>query len=63
MARSKLTKSAVDAAQPQAHAAELPDTLVPGFLCEIAPAGRKVFILRYRTKAASPRLVRRCRKL
>ena len=45
MARIKLTKSAVDAAQPQAQAVELRDTLVPGFLCKITPAGRKVFML------------------
>ena len=32
MAKLKLTKSAVDAAQPQAQAVELRDTLVPGFL-------------------------------
>lgn len=43
MAKIKLTKSAVDAAQPQAQAVELRDTLVPGFLCKITPSGRKVF--------------------
>ncbi len=37
MAKIKLTKSAVDAAQPQAQAVELRDTLVPGFLCKITP--------------------------
>ena len=36
MAKIKLTKSAVDAAQPQAQAVELRDTLVPGFLCKIS---------------------------
>ena len=51
MAKIKLTKSAVDAAQPQAQAIELRDTLVPGFLCKITPAGRKVFMLQYRTNA------------
>lgn len=30
MAKIKLTKSAVDAAQPQTEAVELKDTLVPG---------------------------------
>lgn len=30
MARIKLTKSAVDAARPQAQAVELRDTVVPG---------------------------------
>ncbi|PZP61092.1 MAG: integrase, partial [Pseudoxanthomonas spadix] len=48
MARIKLTKSAVDAAKPQAQAIELRDTVVPGFLCKITPAGRKVFMLQYR---------------
>ena len=47
MAKIKLTKSAVDAAQPQAQPIELRDTLVPGFLCKITPAGRKVFMLQY----------------
>ena len=48
MAKIKLTKSAVDAAQPQAEAVELRDTLVPGFL-------RKVFMLQYRTNAGERR--------
>ena len=39
MAKIKLTKSAVYAAQPQAQAVELRDTLVPGFLCKITPVG------------------------
>jgi hypothetical protein len=55
MARIKLTKSAVDAAQPQAQAIELCDTLVPCFLCKITPAGRKVFMLQYRTNAGERR--------
>lgn len=38
MAKIKLTKSAVDAAQPQAQAVELRDTLVPGFLEEVGSA-------------------------
>ena len=32
MAKIKLTKTAVDAAQPQAQVVELRDTVVPGFL-------------------------------
>ncbi len=32
MARIKLTKTAVESAQPQAQAVELLDTVVPGFL-------------------------------
>ena len=55
MAKIKLTKSAVGAAQPQAEAVELRDTLVPGFLCKITPAGRKVFMLQYRTNAGERR--------
>ena len=55
MAKIQLTKSAVDAAQPQAEAVELRDTLVPGFLCKITPAGRKVFMLQYRTNAGERR--------
>lgn len=55
MAKIKLTKSAVDAAQPQAQPFELRDTLVPGFLCKITPAGRKVFMLQYRTNAGERR--------
>jgi len=55
MAKIKLTKSAVDAAQPQAQPIELRDTLVPGFLCKVTPAGRKVFMLQYRTNAGERR--------
>ena len=54
MAKIKLTKSAVDAAQPVQPMA-LRDTLVPGFLCKITPAGRKVFMLQYRTNAGERR--------
>ena len=55
MAKIKLTKTAVEAAQPQAKDVELRDTVVPGFLCKITPAGRKVFMLQYRTNAGQPR--------
>ena len=55
MAKIKLTKSAVDAAQPQAQAIELRDTLVPDFLCKVTPADRKVFMLQYRTNAGERR--------
>ena len=55
MAKIKLTKSAVDAAQPQDKAIELRDTVVPGFLCKITPAGRKVFMLQYRTNCGERR--------
>jgi hypothetical protein len=55
MAKIKLAKSAVDAVQAQAQAVELRDTLVPGFLCKITLAGRKVFMLQYRTNAGERR--------
>src|SRR5574344_820388 len=55
MAKIKLTKTAVEAAQPQAKDVELRDTVVPGFLCKITPAGRKVFMLQYRTNAGQSR--------
>ena len=55
MAKIKLTKTAVEAAQPQAQAVELRDTVVPGFLCKITPAGRRVFMLQYRTNAGERR--------
>lgn len=49
MAKIKLTNTAVDAAQPQAQAVELRDTVMPSFLCKTTPAGRKVSMLQYRT--------------
>lgn len=55
MAKTELTKSAVGAAPPQAQAVELRDTLVPGFLCKIRPAGRRVFMLHYRTNSGERR--------
>jgi len=55
MAKIKLTKTAVEAAQPQATAIELRDTVVPGFLGKITPAGRRVFMLQYRTNAGERR--------
>ncbi len=55
MAKIKLTKSAVDAAQPRTQPVELRDTLVPGFMCKVTPAGRKVFMLQYRTNAGERR--------
>ncbi|EEE05489.1 tyrosine-type recombinase/integrase [Burkholderia multivorans] len=55
MAKIKLTKTAVESAQAQAQAVELRDTVVPGFLCKITPAGRRVFMLQYRTNAGQRR--------
>ena len=55
LARIKLTKTAVESARPQAQAVELRDAVVPGFLCKITPAGRRVFMLQYRTNAGERR--------
>lgn len=55
MAKIKLTKTVVDAARPQSTDVELRDTLVPGFLCKVTPAGRKVFMIQYRTNAGERR--------
>jgi integrase len=55
MAKIKLTKTAVDAAQAQSTDVELRDTLVPGFLCKVTPAGRKVFMIQYRTNTGERR--------
>lgn len=49
MAKIKLTKSAVDAAEVTSKDYELRDTIVPGFLCKVTAHGRKVFMLQYRT--------------
>lgn len=45
----KLTKTAVETAGPRHRDYELRDTMIPGFLCKVTPAGRKVFMLTYRT--------------
>ncbi|MGJ7489534.1 tyrosine-type recombinase/integrase [Variovorax sp. ZT4R33] len=55
MAKMKLTKKVIDAAQPQSTDVELRDTLVPGFLCKVTPSGRKVFMIQYRTNAGERR--------
>ena len=54
MAKIKLTKTAVEAAQPQAKDIELRDTVVPGFLCKITPTGRRVFMPSTARTPASP---------
>jgi hypothetical protein len=55
MAKIKLTKSVVDAAQAQTCDVELRDTIVPDFSCKVAPSGRKVFMLQYRTNSGARR--------
>ncbi len=51
----KLTKSVVDTAKATARDYEIRDTIVPGFLCKITPAGRKTFMLAYRTPTGERR--------
>ncbi len=41
MAKIKLTKTAIDAAIVGVKDYELRDTMVPGFLVKVTPAGRK----------------------
>jgi Arm domain-containing DNA-binding protein len=55
MAKIKLTKIAVDAAMLAAKEYELRDTIVPGFLLKVTPAGRKIFMVQYRTNAGERR--------
>ena len=55
MPSTKLTKSVVDTARPTARDYEIRDTVVPGFMCKITPAGRKTFMLSYRTPTGERR--------
>ena len=55
MAKIKLTKSAVDAATYGPKEYELRDTVVPGFLLKVTPAGRKIFMIQYRTNSGERR--------
>jgi len=55
MAKIKLTKTAVDAATFGAKEYELRDTVVPGFLLKVTRAGRKIFMVQYRTNAGERR--------
>jgi len=48
--RKKITKTAVDNLSPEPRNAFLWDTEITGFDCKITPAGRKVYILQYRTE-------------
>lgn len=47
MSRLKLTKTVVDAAQPEKAPYELRDAAIPGFLLKVTPTGRKVFMVAY----------------
>jgi hypothetical protein len=55
MTKIKLTKTAVDAATFAAKEYELRDTVAPGFLLKVTPAGRKIFMVQYRTNAGERR--------
>ena len=47
MPKLKLTKTVVDAARPESDPYELRNTVIPGFLLTVTPAGRKVFMVAY----------------
>ena len=51
----KLTKTTFETARPQARDYELRDTTLAGFICKVTPAGRKVFMLSYRTPTGERR--------
>ena len=55
MPSTKLTKNVVDTARPTNRAYEIRDTIIPGSFCKITPAGRKVFMLQYRTPTGERR--------
>jgi integrase len=55
MTSIKLTKTTADSAAPQLKDYELRDTVTPGFLLKVTPAGRKVFMIQYRTNAGERR--------
>ncbi|MDH7799848.1 MULTISPECIES: Arm DNA-binding domain-containing protein [unclassified Beijerinckia] len=47
MPKIKITKTVVDAAGAKNHDYEPRDTMIPGFLVKITPAGRKTFMVAY----------------
>jgi integrase len=47
MLKLKLTKTVVDAAQPESDPYELRDAMIPGFLLKVTPTGRKIFMVAY----------------
>lgn len=53
--RAKITKTAVDNLKPGSRDAFLWDTEITGFGCKITPAGRKVYVLQYRTEGQDSR--------
>jgi len=55
MPTQKLTKPIIDKALPEELPYEIRDTETPGFLCKVSPAGRKTFMLQYRTASGERR--------
>lgn len=55
MPKLKLTKTAVDTAIVRDKDYELRDTIVPGFLLKVTPAGRKIFMVQYTTGSGQRR--------
>lgn len=53
--RTQDRATVVDAASFRAKEYEQRDTTVPGFLLKVTPAGRKIFMLQYRTDAGERR--------
>ncbi len=53
--RKKITKTAVDNLKSGPQDAFLWDTEITGFGCKITPAGRKVYVLQYRTEGQDSR--------
>jgi integrase len=47
MPKLKLTKTVVVDAQPDSNPYEIRDTVIPGFLLKVTPAGRKIFMVAY----------------
>jgi hypothetical protein len=56
MPRARLTKSALDALPTPPSELVYWDETLPGFGVKVTPAGRKVFIVLYRTSGAGSRL-------
>src|SRR3954465_553611 len=56
MPRARLTKSAIDALPTPSSELVYWDETLPGFGVKVTPAGRKVFVVLYRTAGAGSRL-------